>query len=262
MAKGRFTDQVVMITGAAGGFGSAAAHRFAKEGAKLILSDIDKSGLEQVRDELRDKNINIISQHIDISIENEILTHIQHAISELGPIDVAINNAGIGQHLQPLIHTTEAEFDRIMRVNTKGVFLGMKHQLPGMIERGKGVILNVASAAGLVGAGHMAAYAASKHAVVGLTRAAADEVARNGIRINAICPSFAPTTLFNDVSDELGGRHGLDRGQANKKMTSRIPMRRLARVDEVVQAMLWACDPENSFMTGQAISIDGGLTAV
>ncbi|MCG6901298.1 MAG: SDR family oxidoreductase, partial [Rhodobacter sp.] len=164
--------------------------------------------------------------------------------------------------LNALTDTSEADFDRIMKINTKGVFLGMKHQLRGMIARKSGVILNVASAAGLIGAGHMAAYAASKHAVVGLTRAAADEVARHNIRVNALCPSFAPTALFNEIADDLGTRQGIDRTAAYDRVTSRIPMRRVATIDEVVQAMLWACDPANTFMTGQTISIDGGLTAV
>ena len=261
MAEGRFANQVVMITGAAGSFGAAAARRFAAEGAKLLLSDIDKPGLQNIVAELKHSK-NIASKRIDVASESAIVAHIEHGTSALGPIDIAINNAGIGQALTPLSKTSEAEFDRIMAVNAKGVFLGMKHQLPGMIARQRGVILNIASAAGLVGAGHMAAYAASKHAVIGLTRAAADEVAKHDIRVNALCPSFAPTPLFNEIADEIGARHGIDRQAAHDRVTGRIPMRRLATIDEVVQAMLWACDPANSFMTGQAISIDGGLTAV
>ncbi|MDJ0629494.1 MAG: SDR family oxidoreductase [Rhodobacter sp.] len=261
MDRPRFAGQVVMITGAAGGFGAAAARRFAAEGAKLLLSDMDMDGLDAVCQEL-DHDFHFIAQNIDVTNESDLTSHIEYGISALGPLDIAINNAGIGQILSPLHGIAEAEFDRIMAVNAKGVFLGMKHQLPGMIARQKGVILNVASAAGLVGAGQLAAYAASKHAVIGLTRSAADEVARFSIRVNALCPSFAPTPLFNEMADALGDRHGIDRETAYDRVTGRIPMRRVATVDEVVQAMLWACDPANSFMTGQAIAIDGGLTAV
>ena len=125
-----------------------------------------------------------------------------------------------------------------------------------------GAVVNLTSTSGERGNSGQAAYAASKHAVVGFTRAAADEVARKGIRVNALCPSFAPTPLFNDMADKIAERHKINRDAAYDKVISRIPMRRIARVDEVVQAMLWACDPENSFMTGQTISIDGGLTAV
>ena len=262
MSEGRFKDQVVMITGAASGFGAAAARRFAAEGAMLVLSDLNAGGLARIESELHDSNITLLADTIDITCETDLSNHIQSAMKTFGALDVAINNAGIGQALLPITETTEDQYDRVMAVNAKGVFLGMKHQLPGMIARGSGVILNMASAAGLIGAGQLAAYAASKHAVVGLTRAAADEVARKGIRINALCPSFAPTPLFNEMADQIGTRHGMAREEAYERIAARIPMRRVATVDEVVQAMLWACDPANSFMTGQAISIDGGLTAV
>jgi len=261
MAEARFANKVVMITGAAGGFGAAAALRFAQQGATLVLSDMDKAKLDEFTDSLPD-SVRYQAERIDVTQEFEIISHIEQSIKIFGAIDVAINNAGIGQALLPLSETSEADFDRVMAVNTKGVFLGMKHQLPGMIKRKSGVILNIASAAGLIGAGHLAAYAASKHAVIGLTRSAADEVARYGIRVNALCPSFAPTALFNEMADDIGTRYGVDRQEAYDRVTARIPMRRVAEIGEVVQAMLWACDPENSFMTGQAISIDGGLTAV
>jgi len=262
MAKGRFADQVVMITGAGGGFGASAARRFAREGASLVLSDNDKSSLFALVEELNTSKIKLVSQIIDIKLENDISLHVDMALERFGRLDIAINNAGIGQALCPIHETCTDDFDQIMAVNAKGVFLGMKHQLKPMLQQQNGTILNVASAAGLVGAGHMAAYAASKHAVIGMTRAAADEVARKGIRVNALCPSFAPTSLFNDMADSVAERHQIDRAAAYDKVTSRIPMRRVARIEEVVQAMLWACDPENSFMTGHAISIDGGLTAV
>ena len=262
MVDGRFAGQVVMITGAAGGFGTAAAHRFAKEGARLVISDMCKSRLSVLSKQLSALGAKHVADVIDITAEAEIVSHIEHALETFGTLDVAINNAGIGQALRPLQDTDEADFDKIINVNAKGVFLGMKQQLKTMTQQRKGTILNIASAAGLVGAGHMAAYAASKHAVVGLTKAAADEVAKLGIRINALCPSFAPTPLFNEMADTIANRHGIDRDAAYDKVTSRVPMRRVAQVDEVVQAMLWACDPENSFMTGQAIAIDGGLTAV
>jgi NAD(P)-dependent dehydrogenase (short-subunit alcohol dehydrogenase family) len=262
MASGRFVGQVVMITGAAGGFGAEAAIRFADEGADLVLSDLDDRGLKETVKRLRSHKARIYAEQYDITNEKQVVDYLAAAMETMGPIDVAINNAGIGQNLAPITETTQAEFERIMSVNTTGVFLALKHQLPGMIARRQGVILNVASAAGLVGAGHLAAYAASKHAVVGLTRSAADEVARKGIRVNALCPSFAPTPLFNAIADDIGARHGIDRDTAYRRIVSRIPMRRMAQIGEVVQAMLWACDPANTFMTGQTISIDGGLTAV
>jgi len=130
------------------------------------------------------------------------------------------------------------------------------------VKSGGGAILNVASAAGVLGAGMLSAYAASKHAVVGLTRAAADECARMNIRVNAICPSFASTPMFNHMADTMAERRSMSREEAYARIAVRVPMRRVARPEEIVQAMLWIVDPENSFMTGQAVSIDGGLTAV
>lgn len=150
----------------------------------------------------------------------------------------------------------------MMAINARGVFLAMKHQLPVMAHKGQGTVLNTASAAGVVGAGMLSAYAASKHAVVGLTRAAADEYARFGVRINAICPSFAVTPLFNDMADEIAGARGESRDDAYKRISSRVPMRRVAEPGEVVAVMMLLCDPANTFMTGQAISVDGGLTAI
>lgn len=257
----RFMNQVVMITGAGGGFGRAAAIRFAAEGASLLLSDLDKTALDKSVGQLP-PDCRFAAEVVDVTNENQVSSHVENGEKSLGALDVAINNAGIGQRLTDIGTTEEAEFDRIIAVNLKGVFNGMKAQLPGMITRRKGAILNISSAAGLVGAGFMAAYAASKHAVIGLTRSAADEAARHDVRVNALCPSFAPTPLFNDLADALAADRGIDRQSAYNRVTGRIPMRRVAEIDEVVQAMLWLCEPANSFMTGQAVSVDGGLTAV
>jgi NAD(P)-dependent dehydrogenase (short-subunit alcohol dehydrogenase family) len=257
MSEGRFAGRSVLITGAASGFGALAARLFAAEGARLTLSDIDEAALGTLAGELGAEWI-----RCDVSREADVAGQVALALDRHGALDVAINNAGVGHLPQPITRTKVDEFDRMMAINARGVFLGLKHQLPPMIEAGGGAILNVASAAGLVGAGHLAAYAASKHAVVGLTRAAADEVARHGVRVNALCPSFASTPLFDEMADALAARQGTDREAAYGRIASRVPMRRVARPEEVVPAMLWICDPANSFMTGQAIAVDGGLTAV
>jgi NAD(P)-dependent dehydrogenase (short-subunit alcohol dehydrogenase family) len=262
MAERRFEGQVVQITGAASGFGALAADLFAEQGAKLVLSDLNSEGLQKVADDLIVQGTKVVTGQVDVSNEDQVAAHIAEGIEQFGQIDVAINNAGMGHAMKPITALTVEEFDESMAINARGVFIGMKHQLPGMIERGNGCILNVASAAGLVGAAMLSGYAASKHAVVGLTRAAADEVARKNVRVNALCPSFASTPLFNLMADQMGEKQGIDREEAYARISSRVPMRRVAKPEEVVQAMLWACDPANSFMTGQAISIDGGLTAV
>ncbi|MEO1198655.1 MAG: glucose 1-dehydrogenase [Pseudomonadota bacterium] len=258
----RYEGKVVLITGAASGFGRLAAQRFAAEGARLSLSDVSPDGLAKTAEALTDQGIEVCHRVVDVSREADVAAQVTETTARFGRLDIAINNAGVGQPLSPITDLTVGEFDRIMAVNARGVFLGMKHQIPVMKRTDGGAILNVASAAGLVGAGMLSAYAASKHAVVGLTRAAADETARCNIRVNALCPSFAVTPLFNDMADEVAEDRGLSREDAYSRIVGRIPMRRVAEPDEIVQAMLWICAPENSFMTGQAVSIDGGLTAV
>jgi NAD(P)-dependent dehydrogenase (short-subunit alcohol dehydrogenase family) len=257
-----YENQVVMITGAASGFGRLAADRFAAQGARLALSDISTTALHDTAHALRATGADVITDTLDVTQEPQMQAHMAHITQAFGALDVAINNAGIGHELKPLHMLSVEEFDRSMAVNARGVFLGMKYQIPMMLAAGQGAILNVASAAGLVGAANLSAYSAAKHAVIGLTRTAADETAAKGLRVNALCPSFSATPLFEEMTDQVGARTGLDPDAANAQITNRIPMRRVSRPEEVVQAMLWICARDNSFMTGQAIAIDGGLTAV
>ncbi|WP_372884648.1 SDR family NAD(P)-dependent oxidoreductase [Shimia sp.] len=258
----RFQDQVVMITGAASGFGRMAADRFAAEGAKLALSDISGAALDEVAQSLRDGGTEVIADVVDVSEQAQVQAHAAHIVEAFGTLHVGINNAGLGHDLAPLHLLPVEQFDKNYAVNARGVFLCMQAQLPMMLEAGGGVILNVASAAGLVGSGRLSGYAAAKHAVVGLTRAAADEYARKNIRVNALCPAFTVTPLVEEMAAQVGARGGMNRDQALGHIASRIPMGRVAQPEEIVQAMLWACAPENSFMTGQALALDGGLTAV
>lgn len=249
-----------MISGAASGFGRLAARRLSAEGARLSLADVDAAGLAETAGMLHGPAP--VTCQIDVRAEEDHVRWMSETVTAHGTIDIALNNAGVCQPLQALTDTSAAEFDRMMAINARGVFLAMKHQLPVMAEARKGAILNTASAAGLVGAGQLAAYAAAKHAIIGLTRSAADEHARNNIRINAICPSFAVTPLFDEIADQVADGRAETRQEAHDRMTGRIPMRRVATADEVVSAMLLLVDPSNSFMTGQAIAIDGGLTAI
>jgi NAD(P)-dependent dehydrogenase (short-subunit alcohol dehydrogenase family) len=254
----RFQGKSVLITGAASGFGRLAAERFAAEGASLVLGDLNEEGLEDAAMIPLASGVEVITRRCDVALEADAKALVDAAVEQFGGLYVADNNAGIGQRLARLPELTLDEFEQVMRVNAGGVFLGMKHQLPIMGAAGSGAILNVASAAGLVGAGMLSAYAAAKHAVVGLTRSAADEYARFGVRVNALCPAFASTPLFNEMADAIDS----DRAEAYKRITTRMPMRRVASPQEIVPAMLWLCADENSFMTGQAIAVDGGLTAI
>jgi len=255
----RFSGKTVMISGAAGGFGRLAAHRFAAEGARLSLSDIDASAMEALAGNLEAA---VLIHQVDVTQEVDQSGWAAATLERFGTIDIALNNAGAIGAMSRIQDTTVEEFDRMMAINARGVFLGMKHQLPAMVEAGGGAILNTASAAGILGAGMLATYAASKHAVVGLTRAAADEYARHNIRINAICPSFADTPMLDQIADELADGRNMTRAEASSRISGRVPMRRPASAEEVVHVMLMLADPANTFMTGQAVSVDGGLSAV
>lgn len=245
-----YDGKVVLITGAAGGFGRLAAERFAAEGARLALSDLSP-------EEIASPGTPLVLP-CDVTRENEVGAMIAAVIERFGRIDVAINNAGVIHPAAKLADLSVADFDRAMTVNARGVFLCLREELKVMAAAGRGAILNVASVAGLVGAPTLSAYAASKHAVVGLTRSAADEYARAGLRVNALCPAFAATPMIDGVAERLSE----DRAEAETRLSGRIPMRRIGQPEEVVAAMLWLCSEANSYMTGQAIAVDGGLTAI
>ncbi|MEP4363115.1 MAG: SDR family oxidoreductase [Roseibium sp.] len=251
-----------MITGAAGGFGREAARQFAAEGARLALSDRDEGGLQLFVDELKDTGVDVWSEALDVTEEAQVKAHIQKIIQNFGALDIAFNNAGIAHELKPLPDLSVAELDSVLAVNVRGIFLCMKHQIPLMQKAGTGSIINMASASGLVGAGHLSAYAASKHAVVGLTKAAADENGRTGVRINAVCPFFAATPMYERLAGQMSEAKKLSMEETETAFTRRSPMGRVITAAEVANTVLWLADPNNSAVHGQAIAIDGGLTAV
>ncbi len=258
----RYQDRIVLITGAGSGFGRLAAQRFHEEGAKLSISDRNEAGLAETAAQLKEMGADVVSTVVDVSKEADVAAQVAATVERFGGLHIALNNAGVGGGRTPLQDTDVDLFDQTMAVNARGVFLGMKHEIPEILKSGGGAILNVASAAGLVGARFSSAYAASKHAVVGLTRTAADELGTKGIRVNAICPSFATTPMVSEMAQITSEKRNISVDEFYDALSTRVPMRRVATPDEVVQAMLWICSPENSFMTGQTVSIDGGLTAI
>ena len=248
----------VLISGAAGGFGRLAAERFAAAGARLVLTDILESGLEEAAAAARALGAEVAALPGDIADETLPEKLVAAAVAHYGRLDVAINNAGIVHPFRKFTDIDAGTVERVIRTDLIAVFHAMKFELKQMEAQRAGVILNVSSVAGTGGAPLLSAYAAAKHGVIGLTRSAALEYARFGIRINAICPSFAATPM---VTEGLAGQRGSP-DEAAARMTAGIPMRRLATAEEVVQAMLWICSPANSFMTGHALAIDGGLSAI
>jgi len=254
---GRFDGLTVLVTGATGGFGRGAAERFAAEGARLVLSDLDAGRLDAVASGLDAETATLAGDVSDETLSRDLVAL---AVSRFGRLDVALNNAGIVHDMAKLPETPSEIARRVVDIDLMGVFYAMKHQLPAMErqfrESGhRSTVVNVASVAGIAGAPRLAVYAAAKHGVVGLTRSAAAEYATRGVRINAVCPSFARTPM---VTEALQAGDGT--GEA--ELTRGVPMRRLAEVDEIVEVILFAADPKNAFMTGQTLAADGGITAV
>ncbi|MGR6452346.1 SDR family NAD(P)-dependent oxidoreductase [Pseudomonas plecoglossicida] len=248
---GSYRGQVVMITGAASGFGALLAERLAGLGARLVLGDRDVVGLERVAGALREAGAEVLAVPCDVTREVQVKALVEAAMATFGRLDVGVNNAGILTPMKRFVDTTEEELDRSHAVNTKGVFFCMQQQIRQMLPQGGGVILNIASMAGLGGAPKLAAYAAAKHAVVGLTRTAAVEYARRGIRVNALCPFYSATPMVTDS----------EVGEQQQFLAQGSPMKRFGTPEEIVAAMLMLCAKENSYMTGQAIAVDGGISA-
>ena len=247
-----FTGKSVLITGAAQGFGYLIAESLAQRGAKLIISDINEAGINEVAKGLSTKGYEVIGIKCDVAKEAQCQHLVEAAIKHYGQLDIAINNAGIAPSvLMPLHLTDEHTIDRQFSVNVKGVQFGMKHQITQMLLQNEGVILNVSSMAGLGGAAYISSYAAAKHAVLGLTKSAAVEYATKNIRINAVCQFFTLTKMVTD-SGLTSSLEALSEG---------TPMKRLAKPAEIVDVMLMLISPKNTYMTGQCIAIDGGLSA-
>ena len=257
---GRFEGMVAIVSGATGGFGRRTAEQLAQEGARLVLTDLKAGPLEALAAELPGEAATLAGDIADETLSEKLVAL---ALDRFGGLDIAVNNAGIAQSFVklPLVPSDEAR--RIMDVDVMGVFYAMKAQIPAMERQHrasgrKAAIVNIASVAGISGAPRLSVYSAAKHAVVGLTRSAAAECATKGLRINAVCPSFARTDMALDFLKMSPA--GIEAASAD--LTRGVPMKRLAEIDEIVSVILFACDPANSFMTGQTLAADGGITAI
>lgn len=256
----RFEGLTALITGATGGFGRRVAERLSQEGARLVLSDMNAARLDEFASSLGTETATLAGDVSDEALSEGLVAL---SLERFGGLDVAINNAGIVHEMGKLPLLSSAEARKVIDIDLMGVFYALKHQLPAMEGRyrrdgTRAAIVNVASVAGIAGAPRLSVYAAAKHGVVGLTRSAAAEYAAKGVRINAVCPSFARTPMVMGAPGMSGG----DTQAAEAELTRGVPMRRLAEIDEIVEVMLFAADPKNSFMTGQTLAADGGITAV
>jgi NAD(P)-dependent dehydrogenase (short-subunit alcohol dehydrogenase family) len=249
---GILDGKVVLITGAASGIGRATAQEAAREGARLLLSDVSDGPGEALAAELGG-----VYQSCDVTAEPAVEALVKRAVDELGGLDGAFNCAGILGTVAMTTDTAYGDWRRILEVDLNGVFLCTKHELRAMAERGSGSILNMASAAGLIGWPGASGYVAAKHGVVGLTKAAAVEFAAEGVRVNAMCPSYTKTPMVDDLFENLlgGDQANVEAALANH------PIGRFANPEEIAAACVWLLSDKASFVTGTAMSVDGGYTA-
>lgn len=246
------SGKIAIVTGGSSGIGKATAIAFAREGAKVVVaSRREKEGQETVK-QVQSAGSEGFFIKTDVSKETDVSAMVEKTIATYGHLDYAFNNAGIEQIPTPLVEQTEETFDQVMDINVKGVWLCMKHQIPQMLVSGGGAIVNMSSIAGMIGAPGLPIYVASKHAVLGLTKSVALEYAKEGIRINAVCPGMIETDL-------------LDRAFANQEVKERLiamhPIGRVGKPEEIAEAVVWLCSDKASFVTGQSLPLDGGYVA-
>ncbi|QRK11332.1 SDR family oxidoreductase [Archangium violaceum] len=247
-----FKEKVVLVTGAASGIGREAARAFASRGALVYGADLDEKGLAETQTLIVKAGGKARIARIDVSAEEQFSAFVKRIETEAGRLDAAFNNAGITGGAHRLEDYPTDDFDKVLRVNLRGVFLGMKYELPLMKRGGGGAIVNTASVAALTGPGGMSAYAASKHGIQGLTRVAAMENAAHGIRVNALAPGWTetPMVIANSAQNPAFA----------EKARAAIPSRRGGQPAEIAAAAVWLCSPESSYVMGQMLVVDGGMT--
>lgn len=252
---GTLADKSIIVTGAAGAIGGATAQVLAREGARLMLVDVNSAGLARREQQLRSTGAEVASLAADVSVSADVQAFIAATLQRFGRIDGLFNNAGIEGHIAPTWEYDEAEFERVTRVNVNGVFLGMRHVLPLMIAQGSGAIVNTASIGSERGLAGACTYNASKHAVVGLTRTAAAEAGPKGIRVNCVMPGVIDTPLLESV---LGPLFNGDIELGKKTLGKIAPLERIGRPVEIGEVVAFLLSDAASFVTGAAWSIDGG----
>ena len=247
-----FSGNVALVTGAGSGIGRASAQKFAHEGARVVVADVNEEGGEETVRLVREAGGEAIFVRTDVSQAREVEALVQAAVERYGRLDCAHNNAGISLMLCPIADLDNADFERVIDVNLKGVWLCMKYEIQQMLKQGKGAIVNTASAAGLIGLPGISAYVASKHGIVGITKAVALEYAQQGIRVNAVCPGLIDTPMLGPAREMPAIIEQLLQAQ---------PIGRMGTPEEIANAAAWLCSDVASFITGVPMPVDGGGVA-
>jgi NAD(P)-dependent dehydrogenase (short-subunit alcohol dehydrogenase family) len=250
---GRVDGKVALVTGAGSGIGRATALVFAREGAKVVVADVVVDGGEETVRQIKAAGGEAIFVKADMAKAAEVEAMVQKAVTTYGRLDCAHNNAGIEGATGRTADYREEDWDRVIRVNLTGVWFCMKYEISQMLKQGGGAIVNTASDAGLLGVPQMPAYVASKHGVVGLTKTAALEYAKSGIRVNAVCPGVIKTPMVERITGQRAGRA--------ERMAAVEPVGRMGKPEEIAEAVVWLCSEAASFVTGLPMSVDGGIAA-
>jgi NAD(P)-dependent dehydrogenase (short-subunit alcohol dehydrogenase family) len=248
-----FAGRVALVTGGGSGLGQAAARLLAGRGARVVVADISETGGAETVQQCIDAGSEAVFVRTDVTEEGDVEGAVATAVDRWGRLDAAINNAGINGPTKLVADYTLDEWNSVLAINLTGVFLGLKYEIPQMLAQGGGAIVNTSSGAGLRGFALLPAYVATKHAVLGLTKAAALAYVKEGVRVNAVCPGSTRTPLLEGF---MGGDPAMEAAMANS-----APIGRLARPEEIAEAMVWLLSDAASFMVGHALAVDGGAVA-